>query len=278
VRETTLADQAGTAVRARLLVGGLVLTMVLGASVRPAKAADGAVSIGNGGADGEVAGGFYTNPFMYPIEDPEWVPVDGCRTGTPVLDGWHWAIEFPLDALPADATNIVASLALRTANPERAGQTAIYGYAGDGVITAADVVVTGVPVLFTPTTSAVRESWDVTALLTPAVRAAGWAGFSLRPDRIDTMVAIWDCPGDALYPILTIEYTVPDPSPTPTPSPTKPPAAVAPAAGGPTPPATATADEPDPTGGSFLLVLLVLAAMTGAAASTVVPARARRRS
>ncbi len=74
-----------------------------------------------------------------------------------------------------------ATLSLRHATGNASEPIAIYGYAGNGTMEEADVVVTGVPITFA-SASPVYEHHDVTALLTPDVFAAGWAGFSLRAE------------------------------------------------------------------------------------------------
>lgn len=162
------------------------------------------ISIGNGGADGEVGGGFVSS-----IGGP-WTTLFGCATGYfahNTDDEGRFALEFPLSVLPAGATITSASLALRTSRSDLAGQTAIYGYAGDGTISAADVTVTGTPVLFTATTDSSRESHVVTGLLTAGVIQSGWAGFSLRQEPLGPDGTFWDCPNSFRYPILTIQYT-----------------------------------------------------------------------
>ena len=90
-------------------------------------------------------------------------------------------------------------------------QTAIYGYAGNGSMEPGDATPTGSPVFFTPTTSDDREVHDVTALVTPGVVAAGWAGFSVHQEPLRTTYAAWSCPDATLYPVLTVNYTTPDP-------------------------------------------------------------------
>ncbi len=90
-------------------------------------------------------------------------------------------------------------------------QTAIYGYAGNGSMEPGDATPTGSAVFFTPTTSDDREVHDVTALVTPGVVAAGWAGFSVHQEPLRTTYAAWSCPDATLYPVLTVNYTTPDP-------------------------------------------------------------------
>lgn len=75
------------------------------------------------------------------------------------------------------------------------------------------MVVTGTPIVFASATPVV-EDHDVTALLTPAVLAAGWAGFSLRaepPVFTDLGSAhAFECPRNLHFPVLTIEYFIED--------------------------------------------------------------------
>ena len=104
-----------------------------------------------------------------------------------------------------------ATLSLHTSAHDVAYQTAVYGYAGNGSIEPGDATPTGTPVFFTPTTSDDREVHDVTALVTPGVVAAGWAGFSVHQEPLRTTYAAWSCPDATLYPVLTVNYTTPDP-------------------------------------------------------------------
>jgi hypothetical protein len=206
-------------------VAALVATVLSLGSLTDVRAATGTLVVGNMGADGEISSGFYT------WNGGAWT-IDGvCGTGSYSLPGivqYRFALEFPLAALPADATITSASLTLRTGS-NSTGQTGIYGYAGDGSMAEADATVGGTPVLFTAT-PAVSESHDVTSFLTPAALASGWAGFSVRQDPLlatgipFTTWGDWGCTNATVYPFLTIEYSVPDPAPvatpTPTPSPT----------------------------------------------------------
>ena len=222
--------------------------LFLMASPAPVVAATGTITIGDEGADGEVGVGL--RRLIAPGSTENWFQDGhGCWTGSEAQAvgyfEYRFALEFPLDTLPDDATVTGATLALRTSRNDLAQQTAIYGYAADGTIAAADVDVTGTPVLFTPTT-AQRQTWDVSSLLTGEVIAAGWAGFSFRQEPLQSdprTLGSFDCPINALFPILTIEYSVPDPEPTPTPAPT-PTATPAPTAEAtPTPTGTST-DSP----------------------------------
>lgn len=178
------------------------------------------VSIGNGGADGEVGQGFDN------VLGTGWDPIPTCRAGNDFFTEYRFALEFPLDALPDDATITGATLAIRALTGAQSGQTAVLGYAGDGTVSADDVLVTGAPVLFTPAT-ALRETYDVSGLMSPQMVASGWAGFSVRHDPLVGAIGTWDCPDAADFPILTIEYSLsgpatPSPSPSPTPTPTMP--------------------------------------------------------
>jgi hypothetical protein len=187
----------------------IILGVALAVTAAPVAAASGTLVVGNGGLDGEVGGAFFTitgsgvwmsNPggacTTGHVEDPDF-PLD-----------LRFALEFPLSGLPADATVTSATLSLHTTAHQDAGQTAIYGYAGNGTMETADVEVTGTPVLFTPTSSNDREDHDVTAVLTPG---AAWAGFSVRQEPMLTTFANWSCPTDTLFPVLTVNYTTPDP-------------------------------------------------------------------
>ena len=180
----------------------IALAVALVAWSGTVRAATGSVSID----EGALGAGFVSQNGGAWFSGP-------CATGfTPFPVGGlehRFALEFPLTALPADATITGATLSLRTSAPEGAGDTAIYGYAGDGEITDDDVQVSGIPVPITPTTAG-REDHDVTALLTPEVLAAGWAGFSLRQEPLGTAFGGWSCPEESLYPILTITYSLPD--------------------------------------------------------------------
>jgi len=232
---------------ARSTLASLAIVCMLSAALTSTAAAGaGSISIGDQGADGEVGAGF--QQIM-----GAWLPFGPCRTGVEIVGPqgveYRFALEFPLASLPDDATITGATLAIRTASSDGANQTAINGYAGDGSITSADVQVGGSMVLHTPSTED-REDVDVTSLLTSDVVSAGWAGFSLRQQPIVLIQnAAWDCPAEDLYPILTIEFSVPDP-PAPTPT------ATATATASPAPvalPNTAT-----PSGGSWAASFAVL--------------------
>ncbi len=170
------------------------------------------VSIGNGGADGEVGQGFAN------VLGTGWDPLPTCRAGNDFFTAYRFALEFPLDALPDDATITGATLAIRALTGPQSGQTAALGYAGDGTVSADDILVTGTPILITPGT-ALRETYDVSSLMSPAMIESGWAGFSFRHAPLVGTIGTWDCPDAADFPILTVEYALPGPA-TPTPTPT----------------------------------------------------------
>jgi hypothetical protein len=119
----------------------------------------------------------------------------------------RFAMEFPLAALPTNATVTSASLSIRNILPP--AQASLFGYAGDGSIGVADIQVTGTPVVITNATTA-REFHDVTSLLTASVISSGWAGFSAREEPLATgdSLAVWECrQTSSEFPILTINFT-----------------------------------------------------------------------
>ena len=191
-------------------LGMLVLAAVGGAVM----AGGLSVSIGNGGADGEVGQGFDN------VLGTGWDPILTCRAGNDFFTEYRFVLEFPLDALPDDATITGATLAIRAATGAPSGQTAVLGYAGDGTVSADDVLVTGSSVLITPA-SDLRETYDVSSLMSPQMVASGWAGFSFRHAPLVGTIGTWDCPDAADFPILTVEYALlPPATPTPTATPT----------------------------------------------------------
>jgi hypothetical protein len=196
--------------RARVVLILIILGLALAVTAAPVAATSGSLVVGNQGADGEVGGGFFSVSGS-----GVWMVNPTCHTGHSEDEflsvDFRFALEFPLTGLPADATITSATLSLHTGAHQDASQTAVYGYAGDGSVQPADVAVTGTPVLFTPTTSNAREDHDVTTLLTPDVVTAGWAGFSLRQEPLGTTFAGWTCPDGELFPVLTVNYTTPDP-------------------------------------------------------------------
>jgi hypothetical protein len=192
-------------IRAKVVFILIILGLALAVTASPVAAASGSLVVGPGPGGGffsvSGSGVWMVNPTCYTghTED-EFLSAD-----------YRFALEFPVTGLPADATITSATLALHTAVPSEAGQTAIYGYAGNGSMEPADVAVSGTPVLFTPTNSNDRESHDVTALFTPDVVTAGWAGFSVRQEPLGTTFTNWTCPDGELFPVLTVNYTTPDP-------------------------------------------------------------------
>ena len=206
-----------------VVIASLLLNL---APAQLARAATETISIGNAGAAGELSGGF-TREIWNGVKPEGWALTDQCDTGgfTDELEPdsvreveYRFALEFPLVALPDEATITSAALGLGGGDPSL--PTAMYGYAGDGSITSPDADVLGTPVLVTPDEINVRQFHDVTELLTADVIAAGWAGFSIREEPFQAQTpSLWDCPYQELFPILTIEYSVPDPEPTPAPTP-----------------------------------------------------------
>jgi hypothetical protein len=200
--------------RARVVLILTILGLAMAVTVAPVAAGGGSLSIGSAGADGEVGGGFVSSDG-----GTTWVASGQpafCNTGVgPTGEQFRFALEFPLDDLPASATVTSATLSLRQ-NSSSFGihPQAIYGYPGGGSVGVADATVSGLPVAFTSTTTASREDHDVTALLTPGVVIAGWAGFSLRQEPVAQMFTFsgWDCPANlfsSLFPIMTITYDLP---------------------------------------------------------------------
>lgn len=193
----------------------LALSLLLAVSVAPVSASTGSISIGNGGADGEIGDSFSS------INDGPWRWDGTCYgdVGTAFFTDQGWwveartALEFPITGLPAGATITGATLSLSHSVGSASDTIAIYGYAGDGTIDAGDVVVAGTPIVFS-SAAPVIDHHDVTALLTPAVLAAGWAGFSLRaepPVLTDLGSAhVFECPRMLHFPVLTIEYLIED--------------------------------------------------------------------
>lgn len=243
-----------------MALGGLVLAAAGGAVMGGGLS----VSIGNGGADGEVGQGFDN------VLGTGWDPILTCRAGNDFFTEYRFALEFPLDALPDDATITGATLAIRAATGALSGQTAVRGYAGDGTVLADDVLVTGAPVHITPATD-LREIYDVSSLMSPQMIASGWAGFSFRHDPLVGATSTWDCPDAADFPILTVEYSLPGPATaTPSPTPTMTPSPSLDPSPSPTAdfallPDTKT-DDPlskDPFGAGALMALVAAAAVIG---------------
>jgi hypothetical protein len=190
----------------RLVLILIALGLTLAVTAAPVAAGGGSLSIG--AADGLVVGGFLST------DGTTWASQPGtCFTGTwfpPQAEG-RFALEVPLAGLPAGATITGATLRLQV-NPPPFGleQQAMYGYAGDGVIQATDVQVSGTPMFFTP--DVFPHEFDVTTVLAPAMVSAGWAGFSIREDPLQPLAqggASWRC-GES---VLTITYDLPNPTP-----------------------------------------------------------------
>jgi hypothetical protein len=200
----------------RLILILTVVGLLLAISVAPVSAETGSITIGNGGADGEIGNTFSS------INGAPWQWDGQCYgdVGTAYFVDVGWwveartALEFPLTGLPADATITSATLSLSHSVGSASDTIAIYGYAGDGTHDAGDVLVAGTPIVFS-SAAPVIDHHDVTALLTPAVVAAGWAGFSLRaepPILTDLGSAhAFECPQMLHFPVLTIEYFREDP-------------------------------------------------------------------
>lgn len=133
-----------------------------------------------------------------------------CRTGridygASGIDEYRFALEFPLSGLPAGSSIVRAMLSVSAMTT--APSQGIYGYAGNGSISAADAVAGGGGIWFEALVPGYQQV-DVTALVTPAMTTAGWAGFlqarGAYPD------ASWACRAtDPEYPTLTIDYRVP---------------------------------------------------------------------
>jgi hypothetical protein len=201
----------------RFTLSVAILGLLLASSVAPVSAATGSITIGHGGgADGEIGGTFSS------IGGAPWEFDGVCYgdVGTAFFEYFdafieaRTAFEFPVTGLPEGAAITSASLSLFHNTGSASETLAIYGYVGDGTISADDMVVTGTPVIFTSEVY-VYEDHDVTAMLTPEVISAGWAGFSLRaePPIFEGTGSAhgFNCPTMLFYPILTINYVVGDP-------------------------------------------------------------------
>jgi hypothetical protein len=188
--------------------------LLLAVSVAPVSAGTGSISMGNGGADGEIGLG------MVSIDGGPWHSENLCGdVGTLYdihLEAWvegRTSLEFPISALPAAATITSATLSLSHSGGNASETIAIYGYAGNGTIDPDDMVVTGTPIVFS-SAAPVVDDHDVTTMLTPEVISAGWFGFSIRaepPVFTDLGSAhSFECPEHLHYPVLTIEYETED--------------------------------------------------------------------
>ncbi len=171
----------------------------------------GAVLTWNGTAWPEPAGSDFSGAICGDVEWINFVVPDDLGVELRMVS------EFPLAGLPAGATITDASLALRDVSFTAGNEFLAGGFAGNGVVEAADAAAAGTPLAFTPTTND-YEDWNVTSLMTPAAVSAGWIGFVLAPafDRSDE-----DAPNNAhrfrcfdqgAFPILTIQYDLPPPA------------------------------------------------------------------
>jgi hypothetical protein len=210
-----MASPVPRRVRTLLLIASIA-ALTAGGALPAAAAAPAQVVIGGPSSDDDLGGGF-EREVLSGVPDA-WSSSD-CDTGAlpgktdDRYDEHRLAYEFPLSELPGGAQVISASLAVSTLRHDLAGQTAIYGYAGDGTITSADVDVTGTPVLFTPASSSDDDIVEVTDLLTADVISSGWAGFSLRQEPLGDTRTNWGCNGTNRDPYLTITYSLPDAQP-----------------------------------------------------------------
>jgi hypothetical protein len=148
-------------------------------------------------------------------EAQAWSASPTCTIGTEQVSDtdtnrveYRFALEFPLSALPDGAT--VTDVVLGLYGPT--GFLEIHGYAGDGLITSADVDVAG-PVSGVFNKDEVADRIGVESLLTPEMWASGWAGFSIRQVGAGadlSPVASYACPDDAIRgPMFRIFWIVP---------------------------------------------------------------------
>lgn len=214
-RARSMDGQSDASVRGMpRLILPLALSLLLATSVAPVSAGTGSISIGNGGADGEIGLG------MVSIGGDPWHSENLCGdVGTLYdihLEAWvegRTALEFPITTLPEGVTITSATLSLSHSSGNASETIAIYGYAGNGTIDPGDMVVTGTPIVFS-SAAPVIDNHDVTAMLTADVIATGWAGFSIRaepPVFTDFGSAhSFECPEHLHFPVLTIEYETED--------------------------------------------------------------------
>lgn len=150
-----------------------------------------------------VAGGasrtinFDNPPFL-----GSWSLFSFCDVGVQTFGGLgglesRCAIEFPLAALPADATITNVTLFVNSANANVAKPAAVAGYAGDGAISLADFDVTSPSVAYTHVVNPGVNPVDITSLMTDAVRTAGWLGVNIRVEPLLNE--------NSLYPLGTFE-------------------------------------------------------------------------
>jgi hypothetical protein len=183
-----------------LLAGAALL---LGA-LQPASAALLTLSaIGAGGRDLGANGTFdqlLTGPLAY-------------NTGRDMSGAERrWAMEFDLSGLPTGAVINSVSLNLRTASSSAVGQTALFGYLGDGVMGLTDMTAGSLVMNFTPTTF-LTVDYDVTGFVSNLNgQGASWAGFNLRQIPLEAVGSgvghTWNGPDNFPAPALKIDYTV----------------------------------------------------------------------
>ena len=116
-------------------------------------------------------------------------------------------IEFLLPEAPVGAHPVRATLAIHHATPDVAGRISVTGYTGLESFGGPPPTTPTGSILVTPTASAERDSWDVTALVTDDSLELGLAGFWLRPELDVIGFHRFTCSGTKLGPILTVEYT-----------------------------------------------------------------------
>jgi hypothetical protein len=122
--------------------------------------------------------------------------------GASGVDEERFAVEFPLSDLPAGSTivRVVLSISALTTAPTQS----LYSYPGNGSISAPDATAGGPTLEFDAPVAGYRTV-DVSSLVTPAMVAAGWAGF--LQTRGDNLTAMWACRAtDPEYPVLRIDY------------------------------------------------------------------------
>lgn len=124
-----------------------------------------------------------------------------------------FAIEFNLSSLPSGATINSAQLRLRTSRPDKAGQTTLAGYIGNGAFELSDVTTGSDLLTFTPPDQI--NFLDVTNFVKSVVAGANpIAGFNLRQNPDINKYASWDSIVQGFPPLLTIDYTLPNSAPT----------------------------------------------------------------
>jgi len=144
---------------------------------------------------------------------------DVCQTGIdpgPVSEEFNCAIEFDISGLPTGATITAATLSLRTSLPCLSSPCLIdvAGYVGNGTGEEADLAAGSTVLTFGHTTITEYQDHDVTAFVAGRYGAADdWAGFRLsRAAASGANSSLpWDSPADGAPPLLTIEYSLPDP-------------------------------------------------------------------